>query len=137
MPDFAAATVLIDGIDVIAQLEHVFRGFSPSTMFGHPSPLSPPLRPRRVAICLCGCLSAYCDAMAPLVSADAVHVRWSDFRSYGGVFQSPTVDHEPRGGHPVGIDDVVFDRAQYEAELDRVAAEHSPGHPPGRRPQHS
>ena len=125
--------ILTDGTD---RLSHAGRtdwvGFDPSEVFASEGVLLPSDVPRRVAVYQCSCGEPLCGSLAPLIESDGENlVRWTDFQDFTGVFDGPNLLNDPEDddpfsdGHPVAVDDLVFDRQQYEAEIVRAAADMS------------
>ena len=126
--DDPSLSILIDGRSVF-ETSHTagFIGFYPDGMLADGGALSVPSSPRRVALYRCSCGEPGCGVVAPRVSVEEGVVQWSDFRDYTGVFDDPTLDPEtesmylgPDGGHLLPIGDMVFDRVQYESEVERA-----------------
>ena len=104
-----------------------FVGFDPWDILGTDAPLLPPHPIARVAIGRCGCLAAGCNALAPLILERGDSVVWSDFRKVPGIYEMPIADVEPdlRTSSARDMPDVVFDRAQYRAEVERASTDYS------------
>lgn len=126
--DRPVVTILVDGAPPFEGVAPGWRGFDPDDLLGADSPLLPPDYGRRTALLTCSCGVGGCGVMAPYVvpSPDGRRVSWVDFRDYVGVFDQPVArgseDHE---GRPWDLPDLHFDRAQYEAEVARAAADRS------------
>ena len=125
--------ILVDGED---RLSHAGRrdwvGFDPLEVFASKEVLLPSDVPRRVAVYQCSCGEPGCGSLAPIIESDGENlVRWTDFQDFTGVFDGPNLFNDPEDddpfsdGHPVAVDDLVFNRQQYEAEIVRAAADMS------------
>jgi hypothetical protein len=127
-PDWPVVTIKVDDRDPFAPVADGWRGFGPEKILDPASPLLPDAAGQRVALYVCECGEAGCGVIAPIIvaSADGRRVSWVDFRDYVGVFHGPTVESsELSDGEPWGLPDLHFDRAQYEAEVRRAAADRS------------
>lgn len=121
-PDFPVVTILVDGEDVLAQLNGGVMGFDPADILDSGA-LVPTDPPRRVAVYRCGCGEAGCGCVAPVIELLCERVRWRDFRDFTGVYHSPLDDRAPAGGSPLGLADMDFDAVQYRHEVERAAAD--------------
>lgn len=121
-PNYPVVTILIDGEDVLGQLNGGFMGFDPADILDSGA-LLPNGPPRRVAVYRCSCGEAGCGCVAPLIAQLADRVRWSDFRDFTGVYNSPLDDPEPTGGSVHALPDLEFDAAEYRQEVERAAAD--------------
>ena len=131
--DCPRVLILIDGED---RLSHAGRtdwvGFDPSEVFASKEVLLPGVVPCRVAVYQCSCGEPGCGSLAPVIESDGENlVRWTDFQDFTGVFDGPRLISDPEDedpfsdGHPLAVDDLVFNRQQYEAEIVRAAADMS------------
>lgn len=122
--DYPVVTVLIDGEDLLTSTRPGFAGFGPEEMLGPDSPLLPAHPWRRVAVYRCSCGIAGCGVIAPpIINRTDGRIVWTDFRDYTGVFDGPTVESDPDGGHELNQRDLVFDARQYAAEVGRASAD--------------
>lgn len=124
-PDYPWVTILVDGRD-LADLAGGYVGFDPTSILGADSPLLPEDPPQRVAVLRCTCGEPGCGCVAPVIGREGDAVVWRDARDYTGVFVSPgesvgSLD----GGSPVGLPELRFDAARYEAEVRRASADRS------------
>jgi hypothetical protein len=111
--------ILFDGVDFLASLNRV--GFDPDVILGPDSPLLPALWPGRVAVYQCTCTVPGCGVAAPIIEQVGALVRWSDFRTYTGVFEGP-VEVLGRTGRGQLLSDreFYFDAEQYAAAIASV-----------------
>lgn len=116
--------MLVDGIEKLAGRRYQYTGWHPADILGPDSPLLPAEPARRVALYVdaaggpaAGCLAAY-------VKAFEDQVAWADFRRFEGVYHAPTIQPNPEGGDwRIGPAPLVFDAAQYRAEVQRATTE--------------
>jgi hypothetical protein len=80
---------------------------------------------RRVAIYRCTCGEAGCACVAPFICQAGMHVRWTDFRDFTGVYVEPAVESNPPGGAALPLPELVFDADQYRAEVERATVDRS------------
>lgn len=124
--NYPVVTVLIDGADLLTEIQDGFHGFDPAEMLGPESPLCPLTVRQRVAIYRCSCGIAGCGVIAPTIRRRDGDIVWADFRDYTGVFNGPTVDQlEVPGGRRLDQPALVFDADQYLAEVRRAVADRS------------
>lgn len=112
--------ILFDGVDFLASLDRV--GFDPDEILGPDSPLLPALWPGRVAVYQCTCTVPGCGVAAPVIEQVGHLVRWSDIRTYTGVFDGPieTGRTLPRG-QLLTDREFYFDAEQYAAAIASVS----------------
>lgn len=106
--------------------------FDPSKVFASREVLLPGDVPCRVAVYQCSCGEPGCGSLTPVIESDGKNlVRWTDFQDFTGVFDGPRLISDPEDeelfsdGHPQAVDDLVFNRQQYQAEVVRAAADMS------------
>jgi hypothetical protein len=123
----AVVTILVDGQEIFARVGgQGYQGWHPADILDPDvAALLPLQRARRVG--LYGWDSYYGageGCIAAVVAGHGDHISWSDLRDYCGVYDRPTTedDPDPQGGKHTGIADLVFDAAQYRAEVARVSA---------------
>jgi hypothetical protein len=124
------AKILIDGEDLFSHLPPTgFSPFDPGDLLGPDWPLEPVDPPRRVAVYRCSCGEPGCGVVAPVITGNDSEVRWSDFRDFTGLFNSPL--HNPKyepdehRSLPLPVPELVFDGVQYMAEVRRATADRS------------
>ena len=128
--EYPSVSIVIDGTDQLRCTSAAgWMGFGPSQIFASRGVLLPGVAPRRVAVYRCSCGESGCGSLAPLIeSVGESLIKWSDFRDFTGVFDGPISLEDPddedpfSGGVPVAVGDLVFDRQQYETEIDRAIA---------------
>jgi hypothetical protein len=116
--------ILVDGIEQLAGRNCQYTGWHPADILGPDSPLLPAEPARRVALYAdaaggpaAGCLAAY-------VKDFGDQVAWADFRRFEGVYHAPAIQPNPEGGDwRIGPAPLVFDAAQYRAEVQRASTE--------------
>jgi hypothetical protein len=129
--DYPSVSILIDGTDRLRYASRAgWMGFDPSEVFASRDVLLPGDVPRRVAVYQCSCGEPGCGSLAPVIGSDGESwVRWTDFQDFTAVFDGPVTLNNPEDedpfseGTPVAVEDLVFDRQQYEAEIDRAMAD--------------
>jgi hypothetical protein len=118
-------TVLVDGVDVIgAATGHV--GWHPDAVLSADSPFLPSRPGDRIAIYTCACPLSGCGVVAPMMRKIVGQLWWMDFREYTGVFDQPRPAGEvPDTGKRLPVPTLIFDDAQYRAEVARAVADES------------
>ncbi len=123
-PDYPVVTILIDGADVLGDLDGGFIGFDPSEILDTGA-LLPADPPERVAVYRCCCGEAGCGCVALIIERDGDRIRWSDLRDYTGVYNVPLGEPAPPGGSPLTSRCFEFDAVQYDAEIRRASGDRS------------
>lgn len=121
--DDPRVVLLVDGRDVLAEQGH--RGFGPESLLHRGDPLIPVSPPRRVVLYHCGCGVAGCSGRACDISESDGVVRWSGFRRFVGLNDPLDDTVADEHGWPDDLPDLVFDAAQYRAEVKRVKEDRS------------
>lgn len=120
-PNNPIVTVLVDGQEFLPESLHgEYMGFDPREILGPDQPLMPTTPARRVAVYRCSCGEPGCGCVAPVISEEGRVVIWSDFQDFTGVYGAPLTEGEATGGHDLGLRRIVFDAAQYRAEVERA-----------------
>lgn len=120
-------TILVDGQEIFARLAgQGYQGWHPAAILDPDVAALLPARPAR-RVGLYGWDSYYGageGCIAAVITGHGDHVIWSDLRDFCGDYHSPTTEHDPdpRSGQHTSIADIVFDAAQYRAEIARVSA---------------
>ncbi|MFF2147957.1 hypothetical protein [Kitasatospora sp. NPDC058190] len=102
---------IVDGRDILAEVFEEGPGEDPRYLLGPKSLLHATDTPREVRVAVAGCAEACCGAVYVTIRHDGQHVVWSGWRN-------PLAEE-------VGLPELRFDVDQYEAEVDRAAADHS------------
>jgi len=111
--------IMFDGVDFLESLNRV--GFDPDEILGPDSPLLPALWPARVAVYQCTCTVPGCGVAAPIIEQVGGFVRWSDFRTYTGVFEGPIEVLGRTGkGQLLSDREFFFDAEQYTSAIAAV-----------------
>jgi hypothetical protein len=130
MPDYLPVLkIFVDGREMLGgpfgPAQDKYYGSPPTALLDDDMPLLPDQQPRRVVLYICGCGFPGDRCIAPVISVSGGAVRWTDFRrcwDSGPDFDPPVLELEPLASEPMNIADLVFDRGQYVAEVQRVAA---------------
>jgi hypothetical protein len=119
--DAPVVVLLVDGIEV---LEGRGNGFGPETLLHQGDPLLPVEPPRRVGLYKCGCGDAGCGITGCLISESDGVIRWSGFRDFVGRYGplDPALEDDVHS-RAVDREDLVFDAAEYRAEVARAKAD--------------
>ncbi|WP_440708743.1 hypothetical protein [Herbiconiux sp. YIM B11900] len=125
--DRPTVAILVDGERMFETTDRrSFIGFDPDAILTAALPLLPGHDAKRIAVHTCSCGIAGCGVIAPVIDLDDDgNVTWSDFRDYTGVFTRPTDGVGDSVGKPLALEPLVFDRTQYEREVERATADRS------------
>lgn len=116
--------ILVDGSEKLAGRGHQYTGWHPADILGPDSPLLPTEPARRVALYVDAAGGAAAGCLAAYVKAFGDQVAWADFRRFEGVYHAPAIQSNPDGGDwRIGPAPLVFDAAQYRAEVQRASTE--------------
>ena len=114
--------ILVDGSEKLAGRGHQYTGWHPADILGPDSPLLPTEPARRVALYVDAAGGAAAGCLAAYVKAFGDQVAWADFRRFEGVYHAPAIQSNPDGGDwRIGPAPLVFDAAQYRAEVQRAS----------------
>jgi hypothetical protein len=130
LPDYLPVVkILIDGQDLLAgphgPARDDYYGSPPAALLEDDLPLLPAESPRRVVLYVCSCGDAGDGCIAPIIGTSGGVVTWTDFRRCwhsGHGFDPPVLELYPQASQPIAVPDLAFDREQYRAEVQRVAA---------------
>jgi hypothetical protein len=123
---FMSVRLLVDGADILASGRRSgYSGYEPELVFTESSPLLPQTPPRRVGLYRCSCGHGGCGNITAVVSEQVDgRISWTGFRgNYEGRFEDPIDDEPPDEvyAEPIPLPDLVFDGADYRAEVRRAA----------------
>jgi len=124
-PDvYPVLTILIDGDELLAAAGSGYVASPPAALLDDDEPLLPADPPRRVVLYTDTCGVPVAGSLAPVISASGGLVVWSDFAHFMDMDDAPVINEGQDGllsRHPVGVPDLVFDAAQYTAEVRRAS----------------
>jgi hypothetical protein len=121
--DYPVVVLLVDGVEV---LEGRGNGFGPETLLHQGDPLLPVEPPRRVGLYKCGCGDAGCGITGCSISESDGVIRWFGFRDFVGRHGplDPALEDDAES-RAIDREDLIFDAAQYRAEVARAKADRS------------
>jgi hypothetical protein len=122
-PDDFVVTVLVDGVALFERPGDNGRIGPYPDEFTLPTPSSSAVR---TLLATCACRNRGCEDLSAIVTIGEDVVSWTDLRVFTGWDDDQSLAEAPlEYGTPADLPDILFDRAQYLAELQRFSADRS------------